>query len=382
MKPDVIVVWLAVVLIAWRFIRPLGSRPLDTLPRRWSAMDALKGFACLAVVIIHYHPKGAGGDLMNAVCKFAVPLFFCVSGFFLPDASGELPYDRVIRKIGHVFGIILWAAVFYAFYTLAWQYWVHGSFNAADFCSAKVTAGRIVKFFITNDPFVYAHLWFLLALLYCYFLALFVGCRPGGLRKLSALTPFFIIAAIYVHELARAIPWFHSGLPIPESKMRIYYFNLPIFRALPFFALGITARYWHAWLVRTSLRANICLVLAMLGGIASFGEFLLLGRGLQFYVGSYVTLAMLFMWAIRNEGKTYGFLAYVGRELSLYVYVLHIAVGKVFDVLAGRYHWWGAPWFNGEWYGLRWVFVFCATLMVAQTVVFARRCMQHRLRAV
>lgn len=42
----------------------------------------LEGIACLAVITIHIGFPGTIGVIVNVIARFAVPLFFIVSGFF------------------------------------------------------------------------------------------------------------------------------------------------------------------------------------------------------------------------------------------------------------------------------------------------------------
>lgn len=48
---------------------------------RWNSFDVLKGISCIAIIIIHCHFKGGEllstvGTILNALSKFAVPIFF------------------------------------------------------------------------------------------------------------------------------------------------------------------------------------------------------------------------------------------------------------------------------------------------------------------
>ena len=53
----------------------------------------------------------------------------------------------------------------------------------------------------------------------------------------------------------------------------------------------------------------------------------------QFYLGSYLTVAAIFIWAIRNPEVGWSPIVFIGRHLSLLVYVLHIAVRDFLAIL-------------------------------------------------
>ena len=60
-----------------------------------------------------------------------------------------------------------------------------------------------------------------------------------------------------------------------------------------------------------------------------------------YFIGSYIISLVLAMKAIQNhklgQNKIINF---IGKELSLYVYIYHIAIGKILDLLASKYHLW------------------------------------------
>ena len=50
--------------------------------RRWTCIDILKCLAAIAVVEIHKPLEIQGGDEFLILCRFAVPVFFMITGFF------------------------------------------------------------------------------------------------------------------------------------------------------------------------------------------------------------------------------------------------------------------------------------------------------------
>ena len=67
--------------------------------------DILKGVSCIAVVLIHYGFKGSFGVAVNSLLRFAVPIFFGISGYYL-SSSNLISDEKVLRKIPAVPGII------------------------------------------------------------------------------------------------------------------------------------------------------------------------------------------------------------------------------------------------------------------------------------
>ena len=312
------------------------------MPKRWNSLDALKGIACLAVVLIHYNLPGDPGVIIKTVCRFAVPVFFCISGFFL---VGEKPLtdERVVGKLRHVLGILLGAGIFYALFTPLWYSLAQPGWDMLGFAYERMRAGKLVKLVISNDPLVYAHLWFLMALAYCYVFTLLVFPRGRGLKAAGVLGLVLLTLYSLMQEFGGVL-----GIPvsvgIPGVEERVMIYNIFLFRALPFFLLGTALRRRQAWAENLRVPTWVLLALIPAGCVLAVVERFAL-RESQFFLGSYVTVAAMFLLALRYPNGGGKVLSYVGRELSMYVYILHIAVGKMFDLLASTFSLWQNPWF-------------------------------------
>lgn len=55
------------------------------------SLNILKGIACFNVVMIHCTFPGAIGKIISGLARFAVPLFFAISGYYI--------YSRKQREI-------------------------------------------------------------------------------------------------------------------------------------------------------------------------------------------------------------------------------------------------------------------------------------------
>ena len=69
----------------------------------------------------------------------------------------------------------------------------------------------------------------------------------------------------------------------------------------------------------------------------------------QFYIGSYLIVFAMMIFAIKHPSAEWKLLTHLGRDLSMYIYIFHIAVGKVVDISAKNAHWWGKnPYYIGR----------------------------------
>lgn len=310
------------------------------MTKRWNSLDCLKGLSCLAVVLIHYNFPGNLGLAVKAACRFAVPVFFCVSGFFLAP-NQEISEVKLLKKLRHILKILLASGLFYAFFAVAWNVVTNPAWNWKQFSGNTLLAPKIVKFFLTNDPFLYSHLWFMLALVYSY-AAILLFC--GGKRQ-SRLTGLFAVVLLIAYSCIQefgGLLHIQRSLAIPGTDVRVYLFNLFIFRALPFILFGMVMRRHEAAIARLPLRKPLLIALMLLGCCLSIAERFLVAEA-QYFVGSYITVAAMFVLAIKEPDWGGRVLSYIGRELSLYVYVLHIAVGQVVNLFLGVLRLWQTP---------------------------------------
>lgn len=82
--------------------------------RRWTCIDILKCLAAIAVIEIHKPLEIQGGDEFLILCRFAVPVFFMITGFFYPETVAK---KRELKQFGKIFTITIGANLFY----LLWE---------------------------------------------------------------------------------------------------------------------------------------------------------------------------------------------------------------------------------------------------------------------
>lgn len=335
--------------------------------QRYPSIDCIKGLACIAVVIIHYNISGGSippeiGLAMKTVCRFAVPVFFCISGFFL-SASGEIDKRKTSRKALHILKLLLGSALFYACFTCLLQYAGNLHWSPVAYFKERVTVTKAVKFLLTHDPFAYSHLWFLIALVYCYwFVALFLN--NSNRRIIYWLTPLCFAAFNLMQEF-RLLP---ASLEVSGLTSRIYFYNSFLFRALPAFLSGMILRDRLDRIAALKISNAVLYALALFGCGLSLVERKVFFET-QFYLGSYLTWICLMLWALRNPDSGNRILVHVGRDLSMYVYILHIAVGKTVDFLGGKLHFQG----HTPYYLVRPFAVLILSLAVSECVFRAKQ---------
>lgn len=329
---------------------------------RWNSLDCLKGIACIAVVLIHYNISGGNmpawiGACTKAVCRFAVPVFLCISGFFFVGKSYSV--EKTVKKLKHILKLALTTGIFYAVYTVVWNGVMHGSkWDLGAFVAETITGDSIIKLLLTHDPFEYSHLWYLIAMVWCYVFMLLVYTEKR--RKLIYLLGPVLLAGYACMQEFRLLT---TSVAVPGMESRIFLFNSFLFRALPFFIFGMIFREYQQKVEKLPLNT---LTLAMIVAVGVALELLEWRRfgDCQFYVGSYMIVFAMMVFAIKHPQMEVKPLVHLGRDLSMNVYIFHIAVGKLVDIIGKYARWWG----KDPYYIARPLMVLVGTLLLAEVI--------------
>ena len=215
------------------------------MKQRNDNIDLLKGICCIAVVLIHYNLPGSAGIVIKTSCRFAVPYFFFISGYYLLNHDLCLKSESVKRKAEHIFKLIVVSAAYYAFFCIVFNKCFSEGWTINNYIRQTVTRPKLIKLIITNDPLAYSHLWFLLALLYIYVLFIVIT-RWTTFPKHYYFTVFsaifLLVGYTCMGEFGKPFGFIHSSYTIPNAEPRIYSCNAFIFRALPTFLAGYILR--------------------------------------------------------------------------------------------------------------------------------------------
>lgn len=306
------------------------------IPRRRNPyLDVMKAIACIFVVLIHCMFPGKTGLFFRAVARFAVPLFFAVSGYFFYHSDKQQLSHSVYRKIKHLFWIILISGVGYFILEIMKNIVLaKGSFEIGKFFGELVSGKNILRLFITNTPLVYMPRWFLFALIYCYLVMLFF-CKKGMDNKwlygVSVLGLIGLLSLEYISALTEKEFGFYLG----NSETFVTFKNIFCFRALPWFVLGMGLKSFYVKL--ETINIWIYWVMCIVGTMMTLTEASIIGDK-SIYFGSILIVAGMFGLAIRKnkdscKSRFFSMISYIGQSLSLYIYILHGAVMDGFALI-------------------------------------------------
>jgi surface polysaccharide O-acyltransferase-like enzyme len=286
-------------------------------------LDIVKTISCIGIVIMHCdYPKNIL-NYVKVINRFGVPFFFFVSGYYFLK-NNDIKLRRIILKIVHIFNLLFYSGIFYfIFFILFNNFLYHNNWNVGDYTRKILTKGKLMKFFITNDPFIFSHLWFLLALLYCYFLLFILKI----LNKYIIINNIYLILSFLFGEIFYIILAEFSGLKIfittykiSNSDKYIYLPNLFLFRSFPFITLGIFLRINN---IKIKVTSQKYFFIFIIGTILSCIEYYFIQKSLITYISTFIQIFPLIGFSLsNNQFNNNIMLSYIGREL-IYFRIFH-----------------------------------------------------------
>lgn len=271
-------------------------------------LNVWKGIAAFAVVLIHCTLPGVPGEIIKGIARFAVPLFFLISGYF---AYGR--EDAVLRRreihilrlyVGAVAVYYLWAAIRYFLSQRTFA-----QMGAELFPDGGRTVSDLLFF---NRTAMAPHLWFMGALVYCYLFYRLLA-RKCLEERAYLLIPVLLAANLLLGE-GRGL----TGIAVPVRWLRSFWLT-----GFPFFL-------WGSWFAcrekqgRLQLHRGAGMALVAGGMLLSSVECLWSGYD-ELYVGSILTAGGLFSLALAFADLGKGsLLARIGERDSANIYLWHM----------------------------------------------------------
>jgi surface polysaccharide O-acyltransferase-like enzyme len=201
---------------------PAASQPASS-KSRLASVDALRLIAILGVICIHTHPFTANrlvgysknwellGEGISYLCRFAVPFFFCISGYFWGTKIrngqniGAVSRSMALRvaKIYVFWSVVYWLENRIELLCKPWAPWALR--NVQEIPLARLRHPE----FLLGGAGVY-HLWFLPALLCSIAIAwLFLAFKHERLLIAFSIALFFlaVLARPYSESTIGISPW-------------------------------------------------------------------------------------------------------------------------------------------------------------------------------
>lgn len=285
-------------------------------------LNFFKGIACILVVSLHVRfPVETVDGVLQCIARFAVPLFFMISGYYCCFEDNSIYLKKLPGKIKHIVKICLLSFGFWIVMMYAVCFLGSGEHDAAMLTASILSINSLVRLVLLNDDPVISILWFLFALLYCY-LIYYLAARVKCLKVL----PKLVVPALILHFVIGNI-----GTGLLSWSIDVEYYRNVWLMGFPLFTIGHGIKKKQDFILK-KVGSREALILLLCGSVLSLIEWSIVGGRQQMYVGSIVMAASCIIYSVWNVNrKVIAPVAYIGRYLSMYIYVLHISVGIMID---------------------------------------------------
>lgn len=272
------------------------------------SLDTLKLICAFLVVFIHSsYPYKA--DILP-ITDVAVPLFFCISGYFVCGA------ERNLKRISRITQIFIWSATLYLFKTEVYHLLTANTLWIPSWQS-------IINFVIFNDVAFSYHLWYLPTYIYVLIIAYIIDKFSLWRFSLGMIIPLLLVGVYIKYSISDVCP------------KEIEYYRNAYFCGLPYFLTGALIKntpprhQYHTLL-------KVPLILTILGLFIM--RYYLLGNSLLILVAREMNLLLLtvcifFLTTICVQQHSNLF-SRLGSSYSLYIYILHLMLMSICEMIA------------------------------------------------
>ncbi len=294
------------------------ENPQTLSKKRNVCLDLLKLLAAYFVVLIHFPFPGSFGDTLLDLGRFAVPLFFLVSGYYAYTGTPE----KILKKLIHVLKMYLLATSVYLVYKFITEGFIKGTFvDGIAYLKGYLDIKTILKFFLFNITRSSGHLWFMAALIYCYGLFYLVRKKNLSEKVLVLLAGILLLSCFALEE----------GLALLGKNISPTFTRNFLFTGFPFFVLGLLVFKHRESL--SSCSTGLLIFLAVLGVTASALSGALIGRN-EIYIGSGIAAVSLLILGLKGKNLSFSPFLTLLSEIGTPLYLWHCLIGESF-VLPG-----------------------------------------------
>lgn len=279
-------------------------------------LNFLKGTACIGVVFMHISFPGMFGQIILNASAYAVPIFFMIAGYYAYGKDTSVVRRRFIKIIK----IFLCAYIlFFAYHCMIAiknneiGVWLNANFNL-------LTPIKYICF-CTIDFAV--PLWYLIAMVEVYICWYFIVKNKKEQFAIKFIPVLFALQILLTtYRDTMHLEWFWKT-------------NF-ITRGMPWFLLGYYMNTKKAEKIR-NMDFYRLIILAVVGCVIAVIP-TAFDLPVKFNVLGYIPFAFaLFTLSLKNPSKSICKpIEYIGQKLSLNIYIFHLLIAGVIDVICNK----------------------------------------------
>lgn len=287
---------------------------------RNDSLDFLKLISSFMVVCIHFRSYGEFGELVAIISRFAVPVFFMISGYY----SGSDQPDKLKTKIEHILKLYFGAVLLYLCFNVLVKVFSGQYRETIWYLSTYLRIRYLVPLVFFNESVTAFHLWFLGALIYAYVIEYFVSKW-----KIKDNLLYVLAGVLLMIHLTLGIGLSVFGVETPAFLVKNYMLRNVWLMGFPLFTFGKLIRTKEAVILKKVTVGRIVVFLII--GVSEAFLMHQIDWSKDLYLGSVLLAFSLFVLALKLRNRSYPSALIRLFATGTDVYVIHVMIG---DVLA------------------------------------------------
>lgn len=282
------------------------------------SLDFLKIISAFMIVCIHFKFSGSVGEVAVIIGRFAVPVFFMISGYY----SYNVDCRKIKNKILHIAKIYFCALVLYFCFNIAVFIYAGQYREAIWYASTYFRIRYVLTAVLFNESLTAMHLWFMGALIYSYLIQYFIVRM-----NIKDRIVYVASGVLLMINIAFGVGPSVFGIPLPAFLAKNYILRNFLFLGFPLFAFGQLLRKKEDSVLNGVKNYHIAILII----IAVVEAFVMRGIAWKkdLYAGSLLMGFALFVIALKMKNKTYNPKILAVFNTSTNVYLIHIMVGDI-----------------------------------------------------
>lgn len=293
----------------------------DNKRRRNYSLDLLKFIASFFVVCIHFKFFGKAGEYVTVAARFAVPMFFMISGYYCFNDD----LDKIRKKVIRIARIYLTAFVMYFCFNVLVKLFNGLQEEAVWYVSTYFRIRYTLKTILFNESITAIHLWFLGSLIYSY------GVRCLVVKtKINVNIIYVLSCVLLATHLSLGIGLSVIGIETPTFLLKNYMLRNFLFMGFPMFAMGQLIREKEDAILKLMSGKIVALLIVL--SIIDTAIVCRIDWTKEIYVGSILMAFALVVIALKMKNKEYSPMMIELFGTHVIVYVIHVMLGDILSM--------------------------------------------------
>lgn len=285
------------------------------------SMQICKLIAAMFVVFIHFGFPGRLGMIIDCIARFAVPMFFAISGYF----SYKINNKKIEKRIIYMLKLNIYAISFYLLLNIIEvKYIFNGS--VYNYLHSVLNLTSIAKWIILNLEPIAGHLWYLTSILIVY-IFLWIYTRFFDEKSIN-YKPLYMtgVFLIIIHILIGS-----NAAPAGIQISYIIYRNA-LFWGLPMFCLGMFINQYYKRIIKNFNLSSLKIILIIIFGLLfSLIEYIGIGKT-EMPIGMIFTVIGILLIVIRHPNTELiknKYILSIVNTIPLIIYIIHPSINWI-----------------------------------------------------